>query len=56
MRIFSKDTEMELGIDKSVMLIMKGRKREITEGIEQLNQELIRMLGEKENYKSLMKG
>ena len=29
---------------------MKIRKRQITEDIEQLNQEIIRMLGEKENY------
>ena len=32
---------------------MKSEKREITEGIEIPNQESIRTLGEKENYKYL---
>ena len=38
------------GIEKRAMFIMKSRKRQITEGIELLNQERIRTLGEKENY------
>ena len=35
------------------MLIKKSEKRETTEGTELPNQEKIRMLGEKENYKYL---
>ena len=35
------------------MFIMKSGKRQTTEGIELPNQESIRMLGEKENYKYL---
>ena len=35
------------------MLIMKSRKRQITGGKELLNQERIRTLEEKENYKYL---
>ena len=35
------------------MLIMKSGKRQIREGIEQPNQERIRTLEEKENYKYL---
>ena len=36
---------------KSAMLIMKSRKRQITEGTELPNQERMRTLGVKENYK-----
>ena len=35
------------------MLIMKSGKRQMTEGIELINQEKIRTLGEKETYKYL---
>ena len=35
------------------MLVMKSVKRHITEGIELLNQVVIRILGEKETYKYL---
>ena len=42
---------MEFGPQKSVMLIIKSEKREPTEEIEMPNQESIRMLGEKLNYK-----
>ena len=35
------------------MCIMKSRKRETAEGKEESNQERIRTLGEKENYKYL---
>ena len=38
----------ELGIENGIMLIMKSGKRHMTEGMEQPNQEKIRMLGEKE--------
>ena len=44
---------MEFGTEKCALLIMKSEKRETTEGRELLNQETIRMLGEKENYKYL---
>ena len=52
--IYSLDIGMEFNIGKCVMLIMEGRKREITERIELLNQERMRMLGKKENYKYLV--
>ena len=35
------------------MLIMKGEKRQMTEGIELTNQKKIRMLEQKETYKYL---
>ena len=41
---------MEFGIENCAMLIMKSRKRQITERIELPNQERIRFLREKENY------
>ena len=49
-RIYSQDIGMEFGIEKCAMLIMKCGKRHMTEGIELLNQEKIRTLGEKETY------
>ena len=42
---------MELVIEKCALLIMRNRKRQIMEGIELRNQEIIRAHGEKENYK-----
>ena len=51
--IYSNDIGMLLGIEKCTRLIMKSRKRQMTEGIEQLNQEKIRTLGEMETYKYL---
>ena len=44
---------MEFGIEKCAMIGMKSGKRGTVEGIELLNQESIRLLGEKENYKYL---
>ena len=44
---------MKFSIEKRTMLIMKGWKREITNGIEVPNQERNRTVGEKENYKFL---
>ena len=41
---------MELGIEEGAMLKMRSGTRHITEGIELLNEEKIRMLGEKETY------
>ena len=52
-RICSQDTGMEFGIEKCVMLIKKSGKRQIIEGIEEPNQERIRTLKEKKNYKYL---
>ena len=44
---------MEFDIEHWIIFIMKRGKRERMERIEQLNQESIRILGEKENYKYL---
>ena len=52
-RIYSQDIEIEFGIEKCAMLIMKSRKRQIMERKELPNQEGIRTLREKENYKYL---
>ena len=40
-RIYSEDVGMDFGIEKCAMLIMKSRKRQMTKGIELLNQENI---------------
>ena len=48
-----KDLRMEFGRKKSAMLIIESGKRQMTEGIEQSNQEKKRTLGEKESYKYL---
>ena len=47
------DREMEFGIEKCAMLIMKSGKRETIEEIKLPNQENMRKLKEKENYKNL---
>ena len=44
---------MEFGIEKYAMLVMKRGKRHIKEGVELLNREKLRTLGEKEKYKCL---
>ena len=41
---------MELGMEKCAMLITRREKREITEEIELLTQEIIKTLGEKKIY------
>ena len=51
-RIYSQDIAMEFGIEKCDMLVMKSGKRQMTEGVELLNQVVIRTLGKKETYKS----
>ena len=51
--IYSQDIGMEFVIEKCSMLIMKSRKRQITERIELPNQEKIRILEETETYKYL---
>ena len=53
MRIYSQDIEMEFGIEKCAILIIRGGKQHMIEGIELPNQEKIRMLGEKEFFKYL---
>ena len=50
-RIYSWHIGIGFIIERSAMLIRKSVKRQITEGIELPNQERIRTLGEKENYK-----
>ena len=52
-RIYSHDIGKEFVIEKWAMLIMKSGKRQIIEGTELSNQERIRTLGEKENYRYL---
>ena len=49
-RIYSQDRGMESVIEKCAMLLNRSGKRQIREGIEKANQEIIRMLGEKEIY------
>ena len=44
---------MEFGIEKYAMLIMRSGKWQMMEGMEQPNQEKIRMRREKETYKYL---
>ena len=44
---------MEFGIEKSDMLEMEGSKRHLIDGMELPNQDKIRTLGKKENYKYL---
>ena len=50
-RIYSQDIGMEFGIEKCAILVMKSGKRHLTDGMEQPNQNKIRMLGEKETNK-----
>ena len=52
-KIYSQDIRMEFGIEKRAMLVMKSGKRHLLDGMELLNQDKIRMLGEKEVYKYL---
>ena len=44
---------MEFGIEKCALLLMRNRKRQMTQGIKLLNQKRIRTLGEKNTYKYL---
>ena len=52
-RIYRENIGKEFRIEKCAMLIMKSGKRQMTEGIEQPNQEKIRILREMEIYKYL---
>ena len=51
--IYSQDIEMEFGIEKYAMLVMKSGKQHITDGMELPNQDKIRTLAENETYKYL---
>ena len=51
--IYSQDIGMDFGIEKCAMLVIKSGKRYVTDGMELLNQDKIRMRGEKETYKYL---
>ncbi len=53
MRIYSQDTRMKFSIENCTTQLTRSGKLHITEEIEKLNQEKIRMLGEKETYKFL---
>ena len=50
---YCQDIEMEFGIEKYNILIIKSWKRYKNEGMELPNQEKIKTLGEKETYKYL---
>ena len=52
-RIYNQDIEMEFGIEKCAMLVMKSGKRHMTDRMELPNQDKIRTLGEKKTYKYL---
>ena len=45
---------MKFGNKECAMLIMKSGKRHMPDGVELLNQEKIRTVGEKETYKYLV--
>ena len=47
MRLYSQDTGMEFVIEKYDKVIMRSEKWHITEGIQLLNKDKIRKLGEK---------
>ena len=53
-RIYSQDIGMEFGIEKCTMLVMKSGKRHLTDGMELLNQDKIRTLGEKYKYLGIL--
>ena len=52
-RKYSQHIEMEFGIEKCAMLVMKSGKRHINDGMELPNQDKIRTLGENKTYKYL---
>ena len=52
-RIYSQDIEMEFGLEKCAMLVMKSGKRHLTDEMEQPNQDKNRTPREKETYKYL---
>ena len=48
-RIYSQDIEMEFGIEKCAMLVMKSGKQHMTDGMELPNNDRIRKLEKKGN-------
>ena len=52
-RIYSQDIGIEFGIEQCAMLVMKSGKRHMTEGVELLNQVVIRTLRKKRNLQIL---
>ena len=52
-RIYSQDRDMEFGIEKCAMIVMKSGKRHLTDGMKQPNLDKIRTLPENETYKYL---
>ena len=52
-RIYSLDIGMGFSIEKSAMLVIKGGKRHLTDGMELPNQDKIRTLSENETFKYL---
>ena len=52
-RIYSQDIGMEFGIENCAMLVMKSGKRDLTDRMELLNHDKVRMFGEKKTYKYL---
>ena len=53
-KIYSQDIEMEFGIEKCAMVIVKSGKQQMTDGMEQPNQVKIRTLGEYWEYWKLI--
>ena len=51
--VYSDDIGMEFSIEKFVMIIMKSKRQQMTEGIELLNQEKIRTPNTKGNLQIL---
>ena len=52
-RIYNQNIGMEFGIENCAMLVMKGGKRLMTDGMELPNHDKIRTLEENEIYKYL---
>ena len=52
-KIYSQDIEMEFGIEKCAMLVMKSGKRHMTDGMELPNHDKIRTHRENETFKYL---
>ena len=52
-RIYTQDIEMEFGIEKCVILVRKGCKQHMTDGMELPNHDEIKTLGGNKTYKYL---
>ena len=49
-RLYSQDIEMEFGMEKCAMLVMKSGNQHLTDGMELPNQDKIRTVEENETY------